>query len=39
MDIEPAKRSRLMGNQWVWTLSFRVHQQNIEAFLKAREAA
>lgn len=26
-------------NPWVWTLSFTVHQQNIDAFLKAREAA
>lgn len=26
------------ANPWVWVLSFRVHQQNVDAFLKARGA-
>lgn len=28
-----------LGNPWVWAVSFKVHQQNVDALLREREAA
>lgn len=38
-DINTAPGIRWDDNPWVWALNFRVHHQNVDAFLKEREAA